>query len=174
LVAAAGGRSACWRGSALAAAAATALAPAHIELTREGRIDHHVVEPLLLWAALALLLRRRPIPAGITLALLFVMSPSALLGAALLGAAARWLARFAARTPARRLAVAAPARGGVVWPMGSVRRLSVAVLCAVQPLLMVAGALVCALSRGRAARLALGGGGIVLIGLGVAIGSGTF
>ncbi|HJZ85996.1 MAG TPA: hypothetical protein VKN99_12540 [Polyangia bacterium] len=167
-------RSVLSRGGALAAAAATALAPAHIELTRVGRIDHHVVEPLLLWAALALLLRRRPIPAGITLALLFVMSPSALLGGALFGAAALWLARFDARTPAIALAVAALATAAVVWPMGTVRRLSVDVLCAVQPLLMVAGALVCALSRGRAARLALGGAGIVLIGLGVAIGSGTF
>src|SRR5215831_16504635 len=44
------------RSGACVVAAATTILPAHIELSRRGRIDHHVLEPTLVWWSVAWLL----------------------------------------------------------------------------------------------------------------------
>src|SRR5262249_45104961 len=149
--------------AALAATLATALAPGHVEYTRIGAVDHHVLESLLLALALAALLHgaraagRRAtllaLGAGLALAADFATSPTAQLRAALVVATALWLARGTTRVPALALATAALATGALVATIGRLGRLEVDQLSGLQPLLLLGAALlVLAASRLRPGR----------------------
>src|SRR5262245_19804278 len=98
-------------GGALLAAGVVALLPAHVELTRVGRVDHHVLEPTFLWLGLSAVASGEAFAAGIALLLLFMVSPTGLIGAALMGAAGLWRLRHRPRlaVPAAVLLLAAGA-----------------------------------------------------------------
>jgi hypothetical protein len=157
---------------ALGATLAVALVPAHIEMTRIGAVDHHAFEPLLLWAALAALLRRTTglaVVAGLALALDFAVSPTALVAAVLVVPVALWMARRDARAPVVALGCAALGTAAVSAVMGTLGRVSADELSALQPL-MLAGAAALALGAsrlpvGRPRLIAFAVGGAAVLGV---------
>src|SRR5262249_14656915 len=119
--------------------------PAHVELTRIGRVDHHVLEPTLVWGALALLLsavRRdsvlRGAACGLVLGLLFATSPTALLGAALVGGAALVLAPRWPRVVSAPCFAAAAAPAALAACSGTLARFSLDESSGLQPLVAAA------------------------------------
>ena len=168
------------RNGACAVAAAVAVLPAHIELTRIGRIDHHVIEPTFLWWSLGWLMaavqkrsRARAIGSGVVLALLFLCSPTALLGAVVFGGAALWLARDDERTVAAALGSAAIAIAVGAAAAGTLGKLSVDEMSALQPILfaLAAGGVIAA--RRRLWALAAVGGALAALALVLARGGGA-
>src|SRR5262249_36260582 len=155
--------------------------PAHIELSRRGRIDHHVLEPTLVWWSVAWLLGAvqkrsawRAAAGGGTLVLLFACSPTALLGAVVFGGAALWLAREDERLTA--IARGAAGAGMLVRAlvMGTMRKLAVDEISALQPMLFAAAALGVWLAKRRTLALVGVGGALAAVALIAARGGGAF
>jgi asparagine N-glycosylation enzyme membrane subunit Stt3 len=175
-------RTALPRLQALISAGIVAVLPAHIELTRVGRVDHHVVEPTLLWGALALLVagaRRRSrslaVAAGLVVALAFALSPTALVIAVVVGAAALWLGRLDARAPLAMLGAAAAGSLALAAATRGLRLFTLDEPSAAQPILFaVAWGLfaACAAAPAGPYRLRrLIGGALVLSAAGLAAGA---
>ena len=169
------------RNGACVVVAAVTILPAHVELTRIGRVDHHVIEPTLLWWSIAWLIasvqkrsRWRAVGSGIVLAVLFLCSPTALLGAVIFGGAALWLAREDERMVAWALVAAAAAIALDAAAVGALRKFTVDETSLAQPVFFCLAAAGVLVARRRWALLFATGGVLAVAALLTARGGGAF